>query len=125
MTTGPRVGASAALAALSGLLLTLAFPPYDLWPLIFVGFIPLVVAQHRVAPPRLSGVAYGLGIGAFFWGYFGPMFAGVVSALAWLPVVVAVVVEGKARRTRLGGIYTKEADDRRWRRSSLMGTVQH
>jgi apolipoprotein N-acyltransferase len=91
MRTGFRIGASLALATLSGLLLTLAFPPYGLWPLIFVGFIPLVVTQHRIAPARLSGVIYGLGIGVFFWGYFGPMFAGVVPAMAWLPVVVAVV----------------------------------
>lgn len=36
-------------------------------------------------------------------------------------MVVVVVVEGKVRKIRSGGIYTREADDRRWHRSGLMG----
>jgi len=45
---------------------TLAFPPFDLWPLIWVGLVPMVVAQHRVLPARLSGLAPALGIGGLF-----------------------------------------------------------
>jgi apolipoprotein N-acyltransferase len=86
-----RVGAGLALAGLSGLLLTLAFPPYDLWPLAWIGFVPAVVAQHRIMPPRLSGLAYGAGFGAYFWGYYGPMFAGTVWFMEWLPVFVLVI----------------------------------
>jgi apolipoprotein N-acyltransferase len=86
-----RVGAGLALAGVSGLLLTLAFPPYDLWPLAWIGFVPAVVAQHRIMPPRLSGLAYGVGFGAYFWGYYGPMFAGTVWFMEWLPLIVLVV----------------------------------
>ncbi len=35
------------LSALSGLMLLLSFPPYGLWPLVWVGFIPYLVAQYR------------------------------------------------------------------------------
>ena len=79
------------LAALSGVLLTLAFPPYNIWPLVFVGFAPAVVAQHRVMPRRLSGLAYGVAFGAFYWGYFGPMFVDLVWYMAWLPLIVGVI----------------------------------
>lgn len=79
------------LAAIGGLLLALAFPPYDQWPLIFVGFVPVIVAQHRIVPPRLSGLAYGVGFGSFYWGYFGPLFAGLPSIMAYVPLIAAVI----------------------------------
>jgi apolipoprotein N-acyltransferase len=78
-----------AMAASSGMLLTLAFPPYDRWPLIFVGLVPAVVAQHRIVPRRLSGLAFGLGLGSFYWGYFGPMFADQQTIMAWVPLFAA------------------------------------
>jgi apolipoprotein N-acyltransferase len=86
-----QLGAGLVLAGVSGLLLTLAFPPYGLWPLIGVGFIPAIVAQHRVLPRPLSGLAYGVGLGTFFWGYFGPMFAGLAWFLDWLPLFVMAI----------------------------------
>jgi len=46
------------LAALSAALFTLSFPPYGLWPLVFVGLVPMIVAQHRVLPRRLSRLDY-------------------------------------------------------------------
>jgi apolipoprotein N-acyltransferase len=76
---------------MSGILLTLAFPPYDLWPLVWVAFVPAVVAQHRIMPRRLSGLAYGVGLGSFYWGYFGFMFADNVWFMQWLPLFVAIV----------------------------------
>jgi len=91
MRTLPGTIAGLALAALSGILFTLSFPPYDLWPLVWVGFIPAIVAQHRIMPRRLSGLAFGVGLGSFFWGYFGPMFANTVWFMEWLPLIVAVI----------------------------------
>jgi apolipoprotein N-acyltransferase len=91
MRAGGRILAGLGLAAVSGLLLTLAFPPYNLWPLVGVGFVPAVVAQHRIMPRPLSGLAYGVGLGGFFWGYFGPMFAHTVWFMEWLPLIVAVI----------------------------------
>lgn len=35
-----------ALAALSAVLFILAFPPYDLWLLIWIGLVPMVVAHY-------------------------------------------------------------------------------
>ena len=86
-----RTGLGLTLAALSAALFTLAFPPYGLWPLIFFGLAPMIVAQHRVLPRRLSGLATGLGIGGFFWGYFGGMFAGSVWYMRWLPLFIGIV----------------------------------
>lgn len=45
------------LAASSALLLTLAFPPYNLWPLIWIGFVPMLLAQYRLMPARLASLA--------------------------------------------------------------------
>lgn len=86
-----RIVLGLALAALSAALFTLAFPPYDLWPLIFFGLVPMVVAQHRVLPRRLAGLALGVGIGGFFWGYFGGMFAGSVWYMRWLPLFIGLI----------------------------------
>lgn len=68
---GLTVGAKALLAALSGVLACLSFPSYSLTPLIFIAFVPLLVAvSHR--PPtdpsirlhwarRLRGTGFALG----------------------------------------------------------------
>jgi apolipoprotein N-acyltransferase len=37
----------------------------------------MIVAQHRVMPQKLSGLAYGIGVGGFFGFYFRGMFTGV------------------------------------------------
>lgn len=83
--------AGLAMACLSGALLTLAFPPFDLWPLSLIGFVPAIVAKHRVLPARISGLAYGVGLGGFYWGYFGPIFSDNVWFMHWLPVLVGIV----------------------------------
>lgn len=89
MSTWQRILLGLALAALSAVLLTLSFPPHDLWPLIFVGVVPLIIAQHRLMPRSLSGLAYGLGIGGFFWGYYA--FGDAIPFMRWIPLVIAVV----------------------------------
>jgi apolipoprotein N-acyltransferase len=58
-----------ALAALSALLVTLAFPPFGVWWLIFVAWVPMLIAQHHVLPRRWSGLAIGIGIGGYAAGY--------------------------------------------------------
>lgn len=70
---------------------TLAFPPYGLWPVIFIGLVPMIVAQHRVMPARLSSIAYAVGIGGFFAGYFGAMFAQAPWYMRALPLFIALV----------------------------------
>src|SRR4051812_4210532 len=68
--------ASVALAALSGVLLLAASPPYDLWPLAFVSWAPLVVATRGRSPREalLLGAAQGLA-----WN---------VGGNGWLPSVI-------------------------------------
>jgi len=91
MRNWQRITLGLGMAALTSAIFTLAFPPYDLWPLIFVGLAPMIVAHHRVMPRRLSGLAAGVGIGGFFWGYFGGMFAGSIWYMRWLPLFIGVV----------------------------------
>lgn len=88
----PRLVFGLALAALSALLGTWAFPPYGLWPLIFVAWVPMLVAQHHVLPRRWGWVAVGIGIGGYYVGYL----HGVVSGgFAWwgacIPLAVGLV----------------------------------
>jgi apolipoprotein N-acyltransferase len=94
-----RIVAGLLLALLTPILVGSANPPFGLWPVIFVAFVPMVVAQHHVLPRRLSGLAIGLGIGGtwavyFSWGLaegrvgvlyqLGPLYvAAAAAAIAW------------------------------------------
>jgi len=86
--------AGVALAGASAIMAVIAFPPFDLWPLIFVAFVPMIVAQHRVLPPRLAGLALGIGVGGLFAGQFYPGMA--EAGLSWgykaMPAYLAVAV---------------------------------
>jgi apolipoprotein N-acyltransferase len=83
-----------ALGATSGGLATLAFPPYEVWPLIFAAFVPMVVAQHRILSPVLSPLAPGAAIGVY---YMGQLSAGLADGnVAWYiqlwPLYVGVFI---------------------------------
>lgn len=60
------------LALLGGAGLIAAMPPVGLWPLVFVSFVPIAIAQHRLLPQRFAGFAPTIGFGAFIaymsWG---------------------------------------------------------
>jgi apolipoprotein N-acyltransferase len=90
------------LSLASPVLVALAFPPIGLWPLIFVAFVPMVVAQHRVLPARRSGLAIGVGIGGMFAFHLSPGLAdGDVSFVVQIwPVFVAALVAALAWRSR-------------------------
>jgi apolipoprotein N-acyltransferase len=74
-------------------MLTLAFAPHRAWFLVWVGFVPMIVAQHRVLPKRFSALAPGIAVGGFIAGCFGGVFP---EWAAWymkvLPLLVGVVV---------------------------------
>lgn len=77
------------LSASSAIMFTLAFPPYDLWPLIFVGMVPMIVSLHRIMPKKLSGLAMGIGIGGFFFGYFNGMFT--LWFMKCIPMLIGII----------------------------------
>jgi apolipoprotein N-acyltransferase len=89
-----RIAGGIALAASSGVFATLAFPHYELWPLIFVAFIPLAIAQHRVFSVAWSPIAPGVTIGVYF---AGQLSAGLADGnVAWFiqlwPLYVMVLI---------------------------------
>ncbi len=75
------------LASLGGLALILAFPPYEIWPLALVGYIPVLVAQYRIMPPKISSLAPAVGIAVWLQGYLGPVFSPVGTFMVWLPLI--------------------------------------
>ncbi|RME51862.1 MAG: hypothetical protein D6796_00090 [Caldilineae bacterium] len=86
-----RIGIGAFLALCSAILLTLSFPPYDFWPLIWVAFIPMLVAQYRVLPRKVSSLASAIAIGGWLGFYLTPIFAGSGLYMTWLPLIVGVI----------------------------------
>ena len=85
-----RIGVGIALSILSGVMLLLSYPPYGLWPLMWVGFIPMLVAQYRLMPRKWSSLAVAIAnlvwLGPFlrrifgvdapwFYAYLGPLIA--------------------------------------------------
>lgn len=83
------------LAALSALLATLAFPPFGAWWLIFVAWVPMLIAQHHVLPKRWSGLAVGIGIGGYYAGYLigvlQPSAGAFAWWMAWIPLTVGLL----------------------------------
>ncbi len=84
-----RLGVGILLSALSAILLTLFFPPHSLWPLIWVAFIPMLLAQFRVLPPKISSLASAIAVGGWLGGYLTPIFAGSGLYMTWLPLLIA------------------------------------
>ena len=83
-----RVLIALGLSALSGLAFLVAFPPYGVWWLIWIGWIPMLVAQYRVIPPKLSMLPPA--VATFIWlqGYLGPVFGGSGNFMEYLPLAI-------------------------------------
>jgi apolipoprotein N-acyltransferase len=79
------------LSAAGGVAFVLAFPPYEIWPLVFIGFVPILVAQHRIMPSRISSLASAVGIAIWLQGYLGPVFAPVGTFMVWLPLFAFIL----------------------------------
>ena len=84
-----RVSIGILLSVVSAIFLTLSFPPYNLWPFIWIGFVPMLVAQFRVMPRRVSSLASAITIGGWLGGYLTPIFAGSGLYMTWLPLLIA------------------------------------
>ena len=74
---GPRLG----VAVVAGLLLGLAFPPYDLWMLAFPALALLAVSAH--AQPARRGALLGLGFGLAFFLLLFPWLR-IIGSDAWV-----------------------------------------
>jgi len=81
-----RIILGSLLSVLSAVALTAAFPPYELWPLVFIALVPMIVAQYWLFPKAWSGLAVGLGVGGFFLFYMS--LGGLIPFLVWLPVPI-------------------------------------
>ncbi len=86
-----RIGGGLLLSVFSAILLTLTFPPYNLWPLIWIGFVPMMVAQFRVLPRKVSSLASAITVGGWLGGYLTPIFAGSGLYMTWLPLLIALI----------------------------------
>jgi apolipoprotein N-acyltransferase len=89
-----RVVGGIALAIASGVIAWLATPRFEIWPLIFVAFVPMVYAQHRVLPSSLSVLAPAITIPLFYSTQMSP---GMIDAeLPWFiqiwPVYIGVII---------------------------------
>ncbi|HOT90840.1 MAG TPA: nitrilase-related carbon-nitrogen hydrolase [Anaerolineae bacterium] len=86
-----RIVLGLALAALSAVLVTLAFPPFNLWFLVWFAAVPAVVAQYRIMPRKLSSLASAVFNGGWVLGYLGPVFAGSGNFMEYLWLYVLII----------------------------------
>ncbi|MDW8396825.1 MAG: nitrilase-related carbon-nitrogen hydrolase, partial [Anaerolineae bacterium] len=89
LRAGARVLSGIMLGMLSAALLTLAFPPYNLWVLIWFALVPALVAQYGVMPRQLAALPQAIAIGLWLGLFLAPAFAGLVISL--LPPVVFLI----------------------------------
>jgi apolipoprotein N-acyltransferase len=87
-----RIVIGLALAALSAALLTLAFPPHNYGLLIWIGFIPMLLAQYWVMPGRCSSIASAAAIGGWLGILLVPIFGSKGIFFALVPLVIGVTV---------------------------------
>ncbi len=85
----------------AGLATSLAFPPVGLWPLAFIGLVPLLWLLRSATAPRgaLYGLCFGIGLygasiywiflfGALAWTALSLLLAGSAALFGWLAVVL-------------------------------------
>jgi apolipoprotein N-acyltransferase len=90
--TWQRIALAIGLAILSAVLLTLAFPPHNLGFLIWVGFIPMLIAQYRILPLKISSLASAIAIGGWLGVLLVPMFGGKSLFMAAIPLLAGLLV---------------------------------
>lgn len=100
LPTPLRILLGLTLAVLGGLAFVLAFPPYEIWPLALFGFVPVLIAQYRLMPPKLSSLASAVGIAVWLQGYLGPVFAPIGTFMVWMPLIaggISLLTDGGQR----------------------------
>lgn len=78
------------LSITSGFLLTISFAPYNIWPVVFIAFIPQIIAQYKFLPKRLSSLAPAFMVSTWLFLYFGPSFFGQ-GIMLLLPIIGFII----------------------------------
>ena len=86
-----RFALGVALSAFSGALLLMAYPPLNIWPLMWVGLVPYLYAQYRLMPLRHSGLAVAIADLAWLWPMLARVFAGGPWFIVHLGLFIAVI----------------------------------
>ncbi len=90
--TKNRIVLGIILSVISGIFFFLAFPPLNIWPLMFIVLIPYLIAQHRLIPPKWSAIAPAIATGLWLWPFLYRIF-NIDGAPIWLQhmgLIVAV-----------------------------------
>jgi len=78
------------LCVLGGIALMLALPRYGgLWPLALVALVPMLFAQYRLFPRKLSGLAPGLTVGVY---WLGGLYQLNTIAPLWMLAIAGIVI---------------------------------
>lgn len=95
-----RIAIGLALSVLSGVMLTISFAPYNVWFLVFIAFLPLLIAQYRIMPAKHSSLASAVMIATWLYLYFGPSFfqGGIMLALPVIGFLVNWLTEKGLRK---------------------------
>lgn len=129
LPTPLRILLGLALALLGGLAFVLAFPPYEIWPLALFGFVPVLIAQYRIMPPKLSSLASAVGIAVWLQGYLGPVFAPIGTFMVWLPLIaggISFLTDGGQRtfHAKTGYRWFVPASVTGWAGSEMSGRIR-
>lgn len=108
-----RVLVGAALAGISFGLLLLSQPPYGLWLLLLVGFVPMLIAQYRILPAALSSVAPAITVGSFLGVLIRQIF-GTVAEQIWFIGALPLFIIGIVYLTELGSRSLNRRTGYRW-----------
>ncbi len=96
-----RIVIGLGLSVISGMAFLLAFPPYGVWFLAWIGWVPVLVAQYRVMPSKLSRIPPALATFVWLQGYLGPVFGGSGLFMEYLPLAIffiSLLTEGGSRK---------------------------
>jgi len=90
VAAGPRILLGMLLGGMSAVMLILAFPPYNVWPLIFLAWVPMLLADNRLLPMSQAGLASAIGIGVWLLVYLSMIFG--FNLDTWFMQGIAVLV---------------------------------